>query len=42
LLLGVGLIVGLIRPTLILLTVLSWFTVVQRIVHVYRQSLRVP
>lgn len=42
LLLGVGLIVGLIRPTLILLTVLSWFTVVQRIVHVYRQSLREP
>ncbi len=42
LLLGVGLIAGLIRPTLILLTVLSWFTVVQRIVHVYRESLQEP
>ncbi|MGC9400466.1 MAG: CDP-alcohol phosphatidyltransferase family protein [Anaerolineae bacterium] len=37
-LLGVGLMVGLIRPTLVLLTVLSWFTVLQRVLHVYRQA----
>jgi CDP-diacylglycerol--glycerol-3-phosphate 3-phosphatidyltransferase len=38
LLLGAGLIVGLIRPTLVLLTLLSWLTVVQRVLHVYRQA----
>lgn len=41
-LLGLGLILGLVRPTLILLTALSWITVGQRVHHVWRQSRREP
>jgi len=41
-LLGVGLLLGLVRPTLILLAVLSWITVLQRILHVYRESRQIP
>jgi CDP-diacylglycerol--glycerol-3-phosphate 3-phosphatidyltransferase len=41
-LLGLGLILGFILPTLILLAVLSWITVVQRILHVWRRSQREP
>lgn len=42
LLLGLGLIAGLIRHTLILLVLLSWVTVLQRVLHVYRRSQRRP
>ncbi|HOV47752.1 MAG TPA: CDP-alcohol phosphatidyltransferase family protein [Anaerolineae bacterium] len=42
LLLGVGLIFNWIRPVLILLAVLSWFTVLQRIFYVYREARRDP
>jgi CDP-diacylglycerol--glycerol-3-phosphate 3-phosphatidyltransferase len=31
-----GLILGWIRPMIILMVVLSWFTVLQRILHVYK------
>ncbi|MBN1873943.1 MAG: CDP-alcohol phosphatidyltransferase family protein [Anaerolineae bacterium] len=41
-LLGIGLIVGWVRPMLILMAVLSWVTVFQRIAYVYRESLREP
>ena len=41
-LLGVGLLLGLVRPTLILLAVLSWITVLQRILHVSRESRQIP
>ncbi len=41
-LLGLGLMLGLIRPTLILLTALSWITVGQRVLHVWQQSQREP
>jgi len=42
LVLGVGLIFNWIRPVLILLAVLSWFTVLQRIFYVYREARRDP
>lgn len=38
--LGLGLLTLWLRPTLILLVVLIWLTVVQRILHVYRQAQR--
>mgnify|MGYP006281122823 CR=1 FL=1 len=41
-LLGLGLILELILPTLILLTGLSWITVGQRILHVWQRSQREP
>lgn len=41
-LLGAGLMLGLVRPTLILLAVLSWITVLQRILYVYRESRQTP
>lgn len=39
---GVGLIIGWVRPTLIVMTVFTWFTVFQRVWHVYRESRRNP
>ncbi|OQA11886.1 MAG: CDP-diacylglycerol--inositol 3-phosphatidyltransferase [Chloroflexi bacterium ADurb.Bin360] len=41
-LLGVCLIFGWIRPALILLAVLSWFTALQRISYVYREARKNP
>ena len=38
LVLGIGLAVGQLRPTLVVLVLLSWFTVWQRIMYVYRQA----
>ncbi len=40
LLLGGGLILGWVRPALLVLAVLTWVTVVQRILHVYWESRR--
>ncbi len=42
LLLGIGLIIGWIRPMLIIMAVLTWLTVLQRILHVYRVSRQAP
>ncbi len=42
LVLGVGLLLGFVLPTLIVLAVGSWFTVVQRILYVYREAQRQP
>lgn len=41
-LLGVGLLFNVITPTLLVLAVLSWITVLQRILYVYRESRREP
>ncbi len=40
--LGAGLIFGWVRPTLIVMAILTWFTVVQRVWHVYRESRQNP
>ncbi|MGC9394372.1 MAG: CDP-alcohol phosphatidyltransferase family protein [Anaerolineae bacterium] len=40
--LGVGLIIGWIRPTLIVMAVFTWITVFQRVWYVYRESRRNP
>jgi CDP-diacylglycerol--glycerol-3-phosphate 3-phosphatidyltransferase len=42
LLLGVGLILGWTRMTLLILAIFTWITVLQRITHVYRASLQEP
>jgi CDP-diacylglycerol---glycerol-3-phosphate 3-phosphatidyltransferase len=42
LLLGVGLILGWTRMTLLVLAIFTWITVLQRITHVYKVSLREP
>lgn len=39
-LLGAGLIFGWVRPTLIIMAIFTWFTVVQRVWHVYRLEFR--
>lgn len=41
-LLGAGLIFGWVRPTLIIMAIFTWFTVVQRVWHVYRESRQNP
>ena len=40
--LGVGLIIGWVRPTLIVMTIFTWVTVFQRVWHVYRESRKNP
>jgi CDP-diacylglycerol--glycerol-3-phosphate 3-phosphatidyltransferase len=40
--LGVGLIIGWVRPTLIFMAVFTWITVFQRVWHVYRESRKNP
>lgn len=40
--LGAGLIIGLVRPTLLFMAVFTWFTVLQRVLYVYRESKRNP
>jgi CDP-diacylglycerol--glycerol-3-phosphate 3-phosphatidyltransferase len=40
--LGVGLIIGWVRPTLIVMAVFTWITVFQRVWHVYRESRKNP
>ncbi len=40
--LGAGLIIGWLRPTLIVMAVLTWITVYQRIWYVYRESRKHP
>jgi CDP-diacylglycerol--glycerol-3-phosphate 3-phosphatidyltransferase len=42
LVLGVGLLTGFVLPTLIVLAVGSWITVLQRILYVYRESRTTP
>lgn len=42
LLLGVGLILGWTRMTLLILAIFTWVTVLQRITHVYKESLQEP
>lgn len=42
LILGIGLIIGWVRPTLIFMTIFTWLTVLQRILHVYKASRREP
>ncbi|MBN2005128.1 MAG: CDP-alcohol phosphatidyltransferase family protein [Anaerolineae bacterium] len=42
LMLGVCLMLGWVRPMLWLMTALVWFTVIQRMLHVYQESLRNP
>lgn len=42
LILGAGLIVGWVRPMLLLMTLLTWITVGQRVLYVYKESLRNP
>ncbi len=39
---GAGLILGWVRPTLIVMAVLTWITVLQRVWYVYRESQRNP
>lgn len=41
-LLGAGLIFGWVRPTLIVMAIFTWFTVAQRVWHVYRESRQNP
>ena len=41
-LLGIGLIAGWVLPVLILMAVLTWFTVGQRMIYVYRESRKIP
>ncbi len=41
-LLGIGLLFGWMRPVLIALAVLSWFTALQRMLYVYREARRNP
>lgn len=40
--LGFGLITGWVRPTLIFMAIFTWVTVLQRVLHVYRESLKTP
>ncbi len=40
--LGAGLILGWVRPTLIVMAIFTWFTVLQRVWHVYRESRQNP
>jgi CDP-diacylglycerol--glycerol-3-phosphate 3-phosphatidyltransferase len=40
--LGAGLIIGLVRPTLLFMAIFTWFTVLQRVLYVYRESKRNP
>lgn len=40
--LGAGLIFGWVRPTLIVMAIFTWFTVAQRVWHVYRESRQNP
>lgn len=42
LILGVGMLTPWLVPTLVLLVVLTWVTVLQRVMHVYRESRRQP
>jgi CDP-diacylglycerol--glycerol-3-phosphate 3-phosphatidyltransferase len=39
---GVGLIIGWVRPTLIVMAIFTWITVFQRVWHVYRESCKNP
>jgi len=40
--LGVGLIIGWVRPTLIVMAIFTWITVLQRVWYVYRESQKTP
>jgi len=41
-LLGIGLIIGWVRPTLIVMAIFTWITVFQRVWYVYRESRKTP